>query len=40
MNMISPMSGRLMVMKNCGFGTRQDDEMLSYPLMGYYRYAI
>ena len=39
-DMISPISGRLMVIQNCGFGTRQDDDLLSYPLTGHYRYAI
>ena len=39
-DMISPISGRLMVIQNCGFGTRQDDALLSYPLTGHYRYAV
>lgn len=39
-DMISPVSGRLMVIQNAGWGTRQDDDLLRYPMMGHYRYAI
>ncbi len=39
-DMISPISGRLMVIQNAGFGTRQDDDLLRYPLLGHYRYDI
>ena len=39
-DVISPLSGRLMVIQNCGFGTRQDDDLLRYPLLGHYRYAV
>ncbi len=31
---------RLMVIQNIGYGTRQDDQLFAYPLMGHYRYAI
>lgn len=31
---------RPMVIQNIGLGTRQDDELFAYPLMGHYRYAI
>lgn len=39
-DVISPFSGRLMVIQNCGFGTRQDDDLLRYPLLGHYRYGV
>jgi len=39
-DVISPLSGRLMVIQNCGFGTRQDDDLLRYPFLGHYRYRV
>ncbi len=39
-DVISPISGRLMVIQNCGFGTRQDDDLLRYPFLGHYRYGV
>ncbi len=39
-DVISPISGRLMVIQNCGFGTRQDDDLRRYPLLGHYRYRV
>ncbi|WP_443748188.1 DUF1287 domain-containing protein [Asticcacaulis solisilvae] len=39
-DVISPISGRLMVIQNCGFSTRQDDDLLRYPLLGHYRYRV
>jgi len=33
-------AGNLMVIQNKGFGTRQDNELLSYEITGHYRYGI
>ncbi|MFT4073915.1 MAG: DUF1287 domain-containing protein [Asticcacaulis sp.] len=33
-------SGNLMVIQNKGFGTRQDNELLSYEITGHYRYGV
>jgi len=32
--------GNLMVIQNKGFGTRQDNELLSYEITGHYRYGV
>lgn len=39
-NVRSRMSNRLMVVQNAGFGARLDDDLLSYPMTGHYRYAV
>lgn len=36
----SRLSNRLMVVQNAGFGARLDDDLLSYPMTGHYRYAV
>jgi uncharacterized protein len=36
----SPLTQRLMVIQNIGFGARLDDDLLSYPMTGHYRYVV
>lgn len=36
----SRLSGRLMVVQNIGLGTQLNDDLLSYPMTGHYRYAV
>lgn len=33
-------AGDLMVIQNMGFGTREDNDLLRYPITGHYRYAL
>ena len=37
---VSPLSERLMVIQNCGWGTRVDDDLLTWEMTGHYRYAV
>lgn len=36
----SPVTQRLMVIQNIGFGAQLNDDLLSYPMTGHYRYAV
>ena len=36
----SGLTGRPMVIQNIGLGARLDDDLLSYPMTGHYRYAV
>ncbi len=37
---MAPGTNRPMVIQNIGWGVREDDQLLSYPLTGHYRYAL
>lgn len=39
-DVISPVSGRLMVIQNIGWGAKLDDDLLTYPMTGHYRYGV
>jgi len=36
----STLTGRLMVIQNIGLGAQLNDDLLSYPMTGHYRYAV
>lgn len=36
----SALADRLMVIQNAGFGPREDDQLLFYPMMGHYRFNL
>jgi hypothetical protein len=37
---MAPMSDRPMVIQNIGWGVREDDQLLRYPITGHYRYGL
>ncbi len=37
---MAPMSNRPMVIQNIGWGVREDDQLLRYPITGHYRYGL
>lgn len=37
---MAPGSNRPMVIQNIGWGAKEDDQLLSYPITGHYRYAL
>ena len=39
-NRQSMFADRLMVIQNCGWGPREDDQLFSYPMMGHYRFSL
>ncbi len=39
-DLVSPLSGRLMVYQNVGWGARLDDDLLTWEMTGHYRYAV